>query len=71
MGVVPRSTRPAVESEVITPNFDTEKGANVTVNALDKSDNASESDEFQDGVQRVRAITTIWTKWTMCSMFAL
>lgn len=30
-----------------------------------------QSDKFQDGVQRVRAITTIWSKYTLLSMFVL
>ncbi|KAH7311301.1 siderophore iron transporter-like protein mirB [Stachybotrys elegans] len=27
--------------------------------------------DFQEGVQRVRAITTIWSKWTLITMFVL
>lgn len=31
----------------------------------------SDHNEFQEGVQRVRAITTIWSKSTLWSFFAL
>lgn len=49
--------------------YDAEKGPKVTMTS--GGDAGSESDEFQDGVRRVRAITTIWSKSTLCSMFAL
>ncbi|UNI13375.1 hypothetical protein JDV02_000125 [Purpureocillium takamizusanense] len=39
--------------------------------AKNEEDNNSNNGEFQDGVKRVRAITTAWSKWTLFTMFAL
>ncbi len=50
---------------------DAEKGARVTVDPDSKNGTDSDSDDMQEGVRRVRAITTIWTKKTLWSMFAL
>lgn len=59
------------EPEAISTTRDVEKGANLTVEEHQKTGNESDSDEFQDGVKDVRAITTVWTKKTLWSMFAL
>lgn len=59
---------------------DAEKGRHgVSTTAVDGSTtsgakhdgNASDSDEFQDGVREVRAVTTVWSKTSLFSMFAL
>lgn len=64
--------RQYTQPEGVSYDRDAEKGANVTVEPHLKADGShSDSDDFQDGVQRVRAITTIWTTKTLWSMFAL
>jgi hypothetical protein len=35
------------------------------------SDSDQASTDFQDGIQRVRAITSTWSKTTLCTMFIL
>ena len=44
-------------------------GLETNSNGSYKADN--DSDRFQPGVQRVRAITEIWSKSTLISMFVL
>lgn len=36
-----------------------------------EKDDDAHSEEFQDGVQRVRAITEIWSRNTLATMFVL
>lgn len=55
-------------------DIDIEKSAPPALESRDShSDDAKsvESDNFQDGVQRVRAITEIWSKKTLITMFIL
>lgn len=63
-----------VPTEVATP-ADVEKNgvAHQTTLADGMSDDDSDADtkDFQEGVQRVRAITTVWSKKTLASMFAM
>ncbi|KAJ2979716.1 hypothetical protein NQ176_g3083 [Zarea fungicola] len=59
------------EPETFPTTRDAEKGLNLTVEEHQKHGNESDSDEFQDGVKDVRAITAVWTKKTLWSMFAL
>jgi hypothetical protein len=58
-----------------SPEVDMEKDASISHNAAEvnsESGYASEkSEEFQSGVQRVRAITSIWSRPTLISMFVL
>ncbi|KID72721.1 MFS siderochrome iron transporter 1 [Metarhizium brunneum] len=42
-----------------------------TTSGVKNDGNASDSDEFQDGVREVRAVTTVWSKTSLFSMFAL
>lgn len=56
--------------------IDTEKNvphndAVFEVNNDQKQDSDGESEDFQEGVRRVRAITSVWTKQTMITMFVL
>ena len=46
-------------------------GAVFSDQAKKEDDNTSNNEEFQDGVKRVRAITTAWSKWSLFPMFAL
>lgn len=39
--------------------------------ALSDEDSDADTKDFQDGVQRVRAITSVWSKKTLASMFAM
>ena len=59
-------TRPSVD-------FDIEKKghANLHDTTSDGDSKSVESETFQNGVQRVRAITEIWSKKTLISMFIL
>nr|XP_036583951.1 siderophore iron transporter mirb [Colletotrichum truncatum]KAF6793210.1 siderophore iron transporter mirb [Colletotrichum truncatum] len=41
------------------------------VNQNTKEDSDAESENYQGGVQRVRAITSVWTKKTMITMFVI
>lgn len=41
------------------------------VNHDTKQESDAESENFQGGVQRVRAITSVWSKKTMIIMFCL
>ncbi|OAA72426.1 siderophore iron transporter mirB [Cordyceps fumosorosea ARSEF 2679] len=62
------------EPEVIAYT-DAEKAGGVAMPAGghrdSKDGNGSDSDEFQEGVRNMRAITTIWTKKTLWTMFGL
>ncbi|KAF6807414.1 siderophore iron transporter mirb [Colletotrichum sojae] len=56
--------------------IDTEKNAPhhdgvFEINNDQKQESDGESEDFQDGVRRVRAITSVWTKQTMITMFVL
>lgn len=51
--------------------YDEKKSPAVVVEPQSAAGADSDSDSFQDGVRRVRAITTVWTKYTLWSMFAL
>ncbi|PVI01015.1 putative transporter [Periconia macrospinosa] len=67
---------PEPVGSIVPPPQDVEqkpKGAEVvTDNASHSSGHESEKSEtFQNGVERVRAITTIWSKATLISMFVL
>ncbi|EGX89574.1 siderophore iron transporter mirB [Cordyceps militaris CM01] len=59
------------EPEIVSYPKDAEKGAPMAVDPDSKEDHGSDSEDFQEGVRRVRAITTIWTTKTLWSMFAL
>lgn len=53
---------------------DMEKQSHDNFNSAELGSHASNdanSEEFQAGVERVRAITAIWTKKTLISMFCL
>lgn len=56
-------------------DIDIEKSGNADVRAHETSSNGDdksvESETFQNGVQRVRAITEIWSKQTLITMFIL
>jgi hypothetical protein len=55
--------------------MDIEKKGETGVNSQETGSNAEtksvESENFQNGVQRVRAITEIWDKKTLITMFIL
>jgi len=56
-------------------DIDIEKSGDANVHAQETSSNGDdksvESETFQNGVQRVRAITEIWSKQTLITMFIL
>ncbi|KAH7396973.1 major facilitator superfamily domain-containing protein [Phaeosphaeria sp. MPI-PUGE-AT-0046c] len=64
------AVRPAYD---VSKEFDVEKSINPNSHAVDSSSDAGykteESEKFQPGVQRVRAITDIWSKQTLITMF--
>jgi hypothetical protein len=62
----------------VSKEFDIEKSINpqshahpVEVGSDGASNSYTDSEKFQPGVQRVRAITEIWSKSTLISMFIL
>jgi len=74
----------AFDTDAVRPEYDVSKGLDMEKNVTPisnahqmetgsdggvKADN--DSDRFQPGVQRVRAITEIWSKSTLISMFIL
>lgn len=50
---------------------DTAAQQTVVADRSSLNDSDAITEEFQDGVKRVRAITAIWSKKTLASMFAL
>lgn len=73
------ATEPVRPERPISQQFDAEKNVvdptttEVSGNKTneDAGSDSDFSEEFQNGVQRVRAITSIWSKYTLGSMFAL
>jgi hypothetical protein len=60
----------------VSKEFDIEKSINPKSHAVDVSSDGGlksddDSERFQAGVQRVRAITEIWNKQTLIAMFIL
>jgi hypothetical protein len=73
MSLNPEGPQPTSAIEHIQPTIDVEK-TNVNVHTDGSNDNGFESDkpeEFQHGVERIRAITAIWSRSTLISMFVL
>lgn len=69
---------PAIPAAAVTQDHpkenDIEKSVNPTSQETSSNDGIKEdreSERFQPGVQRVRAITEIWSKQTMIAMFVL
>lgn len=66
------AVRPAHD---VSKEFDVEKSINPQSHGVDNSSDGGyktdESEKFQPGVQRVRAITDIWSKQTLIIMFIL
>ena len=59
--------------QLVQPTIDVEK-TNVNVHADGSDASGFDSDkpeEFQDGVERIRAITAIWSRSTLITMFIL
>ena len=53
-------------------SLDPERDLDAHRNSKDHAnDSDANSTEFQEGVQRVRAVTTLWTKKTLVLMFIL
>ena len=52
-------------------DMDIEKNPNLHSANSDDETKSVESENFQNGVQRVRAITEIWSKKTLITMFIL
>lgn len=69
----PDAVRPADDVSRPPHDLDIEKrgGGAVHEMASDTETKSVESDNFQNGVQRVRAITEIWSKKTLVTMFTL
>lgn len=69
------AVRPVDGSARPSTGLDIEKSFNPAVHHNDSHSDTDtksvESDNFQNGVQRVRAITEIWSKPTLISMFIL
>jgi hypothetical protein len=59
----------------VSKEYDVEKSINHTSQAVDATSDGGyktdDSEKFQPGVQRVRAITEIWNKQTLIAMFIL
>ncbi|KAJ6780800.1 hypothetical protein PWT90_04566 [Aphanocladium album] len=68
--MVAEQKQPLDQAAEISLQHDTEKGPKASESHV-KQDHDSDSDEFQEGVRNVRAITTIWSNTTIWSMFAL
>jgi hypothetical protein len=66
------AVRPAHD---VSKEFDIEKSINPNSHAVELSSQdgykTDDSENFQNGVQRVRAITEIWNKQTLIVMFIL
>jgi hypothetical protein len=66
------AVRPAYD---VSKEYDIEKSAQPTSHGVDNGSDSfkpdTDSEKFQDGVQRVRAITDIWSKQTLILMFIL
>ncbi|KAH7093400.1 major facilitator superfamily domain-containing protein [Paraphoma chrysanthemicola] len=64
------AVRPAYD---VSKEYDIEKSAQPTSHGVDNGSDSfkpdTDSEKFQDGVQRVRAITDIWSKQTLILMF--
>jgi hypothetical protein len=63
-------------SNDISRQYDVEKSINPHSHGVETSSDGGlkaddDSEKFQNGVQRVRAITEIWTKQTLIAMFIL
>jgi hypothetical protein len=73
------ATAPIRLERPISQQFDAEKnGADPNTTEIsgnktneDAGSDSDVSEKYQNGVQRVRAITSIWSKYTLASMFAL
>lgn len=52
-------------------DVETSAGAAYDSHSSNKGDDDAQSEQFQGGVQRVRAITEIWSKKTLILMFVL
>ena len=60
--------------EQVPPNIDVEKSGHDNIKVPSESSDVLDDDKsehFQQGVERVRAITEIWSKTTLISMFIL
>jgi hypothetical protein len=60
----------------VSKEFDIEKSINPQSHGIETSSDGGlkaddDSERFQNGVQRVRAITEIWNKQTLIAMFVL
>lgn len=64
---------PTATIERIPPNIDVEKNRGEVTAASEGSDvqDDDQPEAFQQGVERVRAITEIWNRTTLVSMFVL
>lgn len=66
------AVRPAHD---VSKEYDVEKSIHPNTHGVDTSSDAGyktdESEKFQPGVQRVRAITDTWSKQTLIAMFIL
>lgn len=69
--------QPSKQSGIAETDMEKNGGADpLTTEIPGSNDNGAsssdgDSERFQEGVQRVRAITTIWSKSTLISMFVL
>ncbi|KAJ4344462.1 uncharacterized protein N0V89_012204 [Didymosphaeria variabile] len=74
MSLTVEGPQPTAAIERITPMVDVEKNGHADVIAPSDGSEVRDDDrseEFQQGVERVRAITAIWSKTTLISMFIL
>lgn len=73
--LVPNLLERITEKRSPANNVDVEKTTDSSVNEVSsvdqKNDSDAESDKFQGGVKRVRAITSVWSKKTLWTMFGL
>ncbi|KAJ4300848.1 hypothetical protein N0V90_002936 [Kalmusia sp. IMI 367209] len=74
MSLTAEGPQPTATIERIPPMIDVEKSNHGEITAASEGSDVREDDkseEFQQGVERVRAITAIWTRPTLISMFIL
>jgi hypothetical protein len=74
MSLTVEGSQPTATIERIPPMIDVEKSGHPDIVAPYEGSDVREdndSEEFQQGVERVRAITAIWSKSTLISMFIL
>ena len=74
MSLTPEGPAPLATIERIPPTIDSEKAGHADITVPSEGSDVvddDKSDTYQQGIERVRAITEIWSKTTLVSMFIL